>query len=115
MVKDALRKIKGLQTKKSRIEKRRRRGTLSDNRVRPQTLKRYKSAAFSLLTALETTGFPTTWLMLDEAISRIVEKMYNQGDQLFKAETALAAAQFFIPGARGQLNLSWSLVAAWRR
>ena len=104
-------------TKVERKEVRQKLGPLRHLRIQATTERRYVLAYGRVCQFLTLQCLlPIVDLMaLDSATSRYVECCWEEGDPKNYASDALAGLQYFLPCCKGNLPLSWGLVAAWQR
>ena len=96
--------------------KRAKMGRLSDNRVTPGVVIRYKTAVMALLSFFASHHMtPTSLVNLDASVAEFVEAMWCEGEPHATATDALAGLQYFVPQVRKNLYQSWRLLKVWAK
>jgi integrase len=115
-----VRQPKAVLTAATRAERKRRRaalGSLLDLRVTKATLRRYvlAYARFSEWMQLVVCLAIADWVALDTHLAAHIAELWEEGEPRPWSNDVCAAVQYFVPGAKGNLGLSWSLCSAWGR
>ena len=108
--------VLNVEARAARADQRRRLGSLVALRVAAQTRNRYCKAYARLSAFAQEREVRITRVEdLDMLLSWYIETLWQEGDPRPYANDAAAAVQYYFPAARRNLNLAWSLCAAWGR
>ena len=105
----------------AKADRRSRRRTLGKSlpelRVAETTERRYTLAycRLSAFIALHSLGPVKSVWELDKVISAYLSHIYEEGEPKSWGNDTVAGVQFYVPAARNQLGLAWSLVKTWHR
>ena len=80
------------------------------------TLGRYTrcSNAFFEWVVTEGKRLPSVTVAFDDVIAEDVEYMWEDGGSQADTRYTIAGLEYFVKGLKRQLNLSWSLMKAWK-
>ena len=92
-------------------------GPLRDLRVQPSTQRRYTLAWVRLPAyGQRHQRWPVVDLLdLDELLGSHLDEMWQEGEPKSWSADLVAGVQHFMPSARGNLPIAWSLIQAWNR
>ena len=101
--------------KKTRADRRRAKGRLSDLRVSAKVRQRYFHAVQALLYFWRATSSgPEHSEDFDRAASCFIEAQWHEGESAYICNNALAGLQFYLP-VKGKLKSSWHLLKTWHK
>jgi len=103
-------------TRAERQQQRRQLGRLTDLRLRPRTLERYRQSVRMLARWLENQGlaFADSYEGLDRQLMEFIEHLWDTGESRSVGNYTLAAVQHFL-NVRARFVGAWSLISAWQR
>ena len=111
------RQILAKRTQAQRQTERKALGKLRFQIVAPSTEARYFTHVSRFLRFLKEhqKGYPSTFVLLDKAVSEFIESLWESGDPKSWASDTLSGLGHFIPACKPHLVGSWRLHAAWGR
>ena len=92
-------------------------GSLKDLRIQQSTSRRYTLAWVRLLAfGKRHQRWPVFDLSdLDELLAKHIEEMWQEGEPKSWSSDLVAGVQHFMPSAKNNLPIAWSLIQAWNR
>jgi hypothetical protein len=112
-----VRQVLDVASKQARKLQRNSLGRLSDNVVRPATLKRYDTACLLFFRHLrnENVELPSDHSALDSVVCAYIEVLWQEGESKSLAGDLLSGLQHHTPALKGWLNGGWRLHGAWSK